>query len=122
MAISVAGGDLQDQTALNLLLNAIDHGMRPAEAVTSPRFATDHHEDSFDPSSERPETIKKMRSLTLSDTTSAEVRKDLAHRGHDIAIKDGPIGTPVMLQIDDGGEAFAAGDPAANRHAAGVRD
>jgi len=122
MAISVAGGDLQDQTALNLLLNAIDHGMRPAEAVTSPRFATNHHEDSFDPNPERPATIEKMRSLTLSETTIETVRRDLADRGHDVAIKDGAIGMPVMLQLDETGEAFAAGDPAANRHAAGVSD
>ena len=49
MAISVAGGDLQDQVALNLLLNVIEFGMLPEAAVTTPRFATSHHQDSFDP-------------------------------------------------------------------------
>ena len=49
LAISVAGGDLQDQAALNLLLDFVEFGMQPADAVVAPRFATDHHEDSFDP-------------------------------------------------------------------------
>ena len=36
-AISVAGGDIQDQTTLNVLLNHIDFGMSPREAVTAAR-------------------------------------------------------------------------------------
>src|SRR5262249_40259564 len=44
MAISVAGGDLQDQETLNLLLNVIEFGMAPDAAVTAPRFATAHHQ------------------------------------------------------------------------------
>ena len=49
LAISVAGGDLQDQATLNLLLDFIEFDMEPAAAVTAPRFATAHHQDSFDP-------------------------------------------------------------------------
>ncbi len=40
IAISVAGGDLQDQTTLNVLLNHVDFGMLPEKAVTAPRFQT----------------------------------------------------------------------------------
>src|SRR5207244_9956134 len=46
-AVSVAGGDGQDQTTLQLLLKAIDFGLSPAEAVTSPRFGTNHLLNSF---------------------------------------------------------------------------
>src|SRR5262249_1860714 len=46
-AVSVAGGDGQDQTTLQLLLNCIDFGLSPAEAVTAPRFGTNHHLGSF---------------------------------------------------------------------------
>ena len=53
MAISVAGGDLQDQTTLNVLLNHVEFGMPPQEAVTAPRFSTRHHQDSFDPNPDR---------------------------------------------------------------------
>ncbi len=45
LAISVAGGDLQEQTTLNCLLNRIEFGMMPEDAVTAPRFNTFHHED-----------------------------------------------------------------------------
>lgn len=37
MAISVAGGDLQDQLTLNLLLDVIEFDMLPEAAVTAPR-------------------------------------------------------------------------------------
>jgi gamma-glutamyltranspeptidase/glutathione hydrolase len=53
LAISVAGGDLQDQTTLNVLLNHIEFGMLPKDAVTAPRFNTDHMENSFDSNPDR---------------------------------------------------------------------
>lgn len=121
LAISVAGGDLQDQAALTLLLNHIEFGISPAEAVTAPRFATDHHEDSFDPNRNRAETFKQAGSLTISDQIDLAVRDELTGRGHQIAVKDRPIAVPVMLHIDpESGLYSAAGDPAAGRHAAGL--
>src|SRR5262249_40566713 len=47
LAVSVAGGDGQDQTTLQLLVDAIDFGLSPADAVTAPRFGTDHLLGSF---------------------------------------------------------------------------
>ena len=45
----------------------------------------------------------------------------LAQRGQQIEAKSGPIGTPSMLYIDQENDTFyAAGDPAAGRHAAGL--
>src|SRR5207245_1192209 len=38
IAISVAGGDGQDQTTLQVLLNLIDFGLSPSQAWTAPRF------------------------------------------------------------------------------------
>lgn len=49
LAISVAGGDKQDQTALNILLNVIEFGMDAQEAAEAPRVSTLHHTDSFNP-------------------------------------------------------------------------
>ncbi len=121
LAISVAGGDLQDQATLNLLLDFIEFDMLPECAVTAPRFATSHHEDSFDPNPDRPATFKQVGSLTISDRVSRGVRADLASRGHRVASSAGPIATPVMLFIDrENGRFHAAGDPAAGRHAAGL--
>ena len=47
LAISVAGGDNQDQMTLQLLLNHFDFGLEPAESVVAPRFMTDHFIGSF---------------------------------------------------------------------------
>jgi len=119
-AISVAGGDLQDQVTLGLLLNAIDFGMSPAQAVTAPRFATSLHEDSFDPRPDRARTIPPAR-LTVSARLPANVQAELARRGHELDVRPGPIGVPVMVHVDpDTGCLRAAGDPAAGRHAAGL--
>ena len=121
MAISVAGGDLQDQVTLNLLLNVIEFGMGPADSVTAPRFSTAHHQDSFDPNPDRKMTFKGAGSLMLNDTIRQEVQDDLAQRGHQLEPKPEPIGRPVMLSIEpESGIIHAAGDPAAGRHAAGL--
>ena len=47
LAISVAGGDNQDQMTLQLLVNHIDFNMQPDESVVAPRFMTDHFIGSF---------------------------------------------------------------------------
>ncbi len=121
LAISVAGGDLQDQTALNLLLDFVEFGLLPEQAVRQPRFATGHHQDSFGPNPNRAETFIQAGSLYINDTVSEEVRDDLERRGHVLTMVEGPVGSPVMLYIDPKtGELQAAGDPQAFRHAAGI--
>ncbi len=123
LAISVAGGDLQDQATLNLLLDFIEFDMEPETAVTAPRFATDHHQDSFDPNPAREQTFLRAGSLTVSDQLDPDVREELARRGHQVLTKDRPIATPVMLYADpSSGVYYAAGDPAAGRHAAGLEE
>jgi gamma-glutamyltranspeptidase/glutathione hydrolase len=120
-AISVAGGDLQEQATLNLLLNYVEFGMAPAEAVTAPRFSTEHHEDSFNPDPDRKAAVVRAGSLTFNESFDAAVRGELADRGHEVHTSDSPIGTPVMLVLDtDEGIISVAGDPAARRHAAAL--
>ncbi|MYF98497.1 hypothetical protein F4212_05090 [Candidatus Poribacteria bacterium] len=123
LAISVAGGDLQDQTTMNLLLNFIEFGLFPEDAVTTPRFATAHHQDSFDPNPNREQTFKQAGSLTINDNVGEKIRQDLAARGHKVSAHSNPIAVPVMLYVDqDSGTYYAAGDPATRRHAAGLVD
>ena len=119
LAISVAGGDLQDQTSLNVLLNFLEFGMPPAAAVTAPRFATAHHQDSFNPGPDRPATLGQLAGLQVNAGISQPVRTELEKRGHELTTTPGAIASPVMLHIDqDSGIIYAAGDPAATRHAA----
>jgi gamma-glutamyltranspeptidase/glutathione hydrolase len=121
LAISVAGGDLQDQATLNLLLDFVDFGMDVESAVTAPRFATHHHQDSFNPTADRAKAFLKAGSLAINSTVGTSVREDLAGRGHAVDVVTGAIANPVMLHIDHASGTFhAAGDPAAKRHAAGL--
>ena len=123
MAISVAGGDLQDQVALNLIVNAIDFNMLPDSCVTAPRFATTHHQDSFDPNPDREATFKNAGSVMLKEDFDNDIKEDLRRRGHTIQTAKSYIGRPVMLTIDqEEGTIYAAGDPEGGRHAAAVGD
>lgn len=123
LAISVAGGDVQDQTTLNLLLDFIEFGLLPQAAVTAPRFATLHHQDSFDPDRDRAKTFVRAGSLLLNPGVGESAHDDLAQRGHQVESRTSVIGSPVMLYIDqDRGMFHGAGDPAAGRRAAGLDD
>lgn len=120
-AVSVAGGDLQDQVTLCLLLDHITFGTNTADAVTSPRFATAHHEDSFDPNPNRAAAFKDPVSLIVSEHMDRSVARELERRGHTVELRQKAVGHPVMLTVDPATGAYdAAGDPKAGRHAAGV--
>ena len=47
MATSVAGGDQQDQAAIQVILDYVDFNMSPEEAFHAPRFSTEHLVGSF---------------------------------------------------------------------------
>jgi gamma-glutamyltranspeptidase/glutathione hydrolase len=47
LALSTPGGDNQDQALLQVLLNILEFGMSPQEAVEAPRFQTEHFYSSF---------------------------------------------------------------------------
>ena len=111
-AISVAGGDQQDQVTLQLLLSYLEFGLDPARAVTAPRFVTDHLIGSFN------QTPPQLGSLTMYNTFAPDTLADLERRGHRVTLGQPPLGHPVMLVLDpQTGRKTAAGDPAARRHA-----
>lgn len=120
LAISVAGGDLQDQTTLNVLLNHIEFGMLPKDAVTAPRFNTDHMENSFDSNPDRNRAFMSAGSLRVHTGVTPSVREELRKRGHVLSTTPKAIAAPVMLHIDRSGIMYAAGDPNAGRHAAAL--
>lgn len=111
MAISVAGGDQQDQASLQVLLNRIVFNLPPDEAVRSIRFGTDHHINWFG------HTPLIPGSLTLPSTYGEPVIEALRARGHQVRVGR-PAATAVVLVIDpEKGEKHAAGE--AGRHARG---
>lgn len=111
-AISVAGGDNQDQVTLQLLVNHLDFGLDPAEAVTAPRFLTDHFVGSFR------QKAPDLGSLKVYAALGDETIAGLKSKGHKVTVGTPPMSAaPVMLSIDAAGKIQAAGDPRARRHA-----
>jgi gamma-glutamyltranspeptidase/glutathione hydrolase len=109
LAISVAGGDLQDQAAIQLILDYVEFGMLPERAVSEPRFATAHHTGSF--GQDKP----KLGSLQVNVRVDEPVRDELKKRGHALTTTRGGVGGVNMLFLDPKSNvAFGAG-PAAGK-------
>jgi gamma-glutamyltranspeptidase/glutathione hydrolase len=112
-AVSVAGGDGQDQATLQLLIDAIDFGMSPEQAVTAPRFGTNHHLGSFR------QTPPELGSLLVYPEVGEKTIEDLKARGHRVKVNRSALWAPCFLSIDPkSGTIQTAGDPRARRHAA----
>ncbi|MGH7496569.1 MAG: gamma-glutamyltransferase family protein [bacterium] len=94
LAISVAGGDMQDQAALQLILDHVDFSMGIDEAMAAPRFSTEHFIGSFgqDP--------PKLGSLSQHERIGEQVREELVSRGHEVKMTPHNIGGVAMLWID----------------------
>ncbi|HEX7901045.1 MAG TPA: gamma-glutamyltransferase [Planctomycetota bacterium] len=109
LAVSVAGGDAQDQVALQLIINHVDLGLKADASVTAPRYQTHHYVGSFG------QSAPLLGSLFIEP--KAGDLQDLRDRGHDVTQVRPPVWWPCVLTID-GPRLHAAGDPAAKRHAA----
>lgn len=113
-AVSVAGGDGQDQATLQMLLNLIDFDLKPVDAVTAPRFGTNHFLGSFRQA--RPD----LGSLRISPDVGEETLAALKRLGHRVQVSKGSLWTPSVLTIDPKTAVLqGAGDPKTGRHAAG---
>jgi gamma-glutamyltranspeptidase/glutathione hydrolase len=103
LAISVAGGDQQDQTSIQVLLNRLVFGMDTRSAVQTHRFGTDHHINWFG------HEPAKLGSLTLPREMNADLDK-LEQRGHHLQLGR-PAASAVILTLDPAtGLKEAAGD------------
>ena len=94
LAISVAGGDMQDQAALQIILDVIDFGMDIDGAMNAPRFSTQHFIGSFGQDSPR------LGSLRLHKSIGENVQKELSGKGHKIKMVPYNIGGIAMLYMD----------------------
>ncbi len=112
LAVSVEGGDVQDQAALQLLLDVLIYGMSPEDALAQPRFSTNLLQDSFNPAKNREEAYPGKRILDLNPGFPQEVIDSLRQMGHQVGISEASVGTPVMISIDGRtGMAFSATQP-----------
>ncbi|HET9802059.1 MAG TPA: gamma-glutamyltransferase [Candidatus Acidoferrum sp.] len=86
MAISVAGGDQQDQAAIQVILNYVDFGMSPEEAFKAPRFSTEHFISSFG------QDRARLGSLSVPNTVPEGVQSELRARGHVVTVSRSGVG------------------------------
>lgn len=116
LAISVAGGDNQDQMTLQLLIGQIDFGLdfHSNLPVTSPRFMSDHFISSF---GQKPPVLGQLR---VNPELGRETLDALRKLGHKLLVRQGPLSAaPSVIQISSGdrSQINASGDPRAGRHA-----
>ncbi|MGZ5481618.1 MAG: gamma-glutamyltransferase family protein [Pyrinomonadaceae bacterium] len=114
MILSTPGGDNQDQALLQVLLNIIEFGMSPQEAVEAPRFDTQHYISSFDNHEFR------AGLLNLEARIPAEVSSALSSRGHKINMQSawGTGSAPTVIVYDVKSGVISGGaDPRRGRYA-----
>jgi gamma-glutamyltranspeptidase / glutathione hydrolase len=109
MAISVAGGDQQDQAAIQVILAYVDFGMTPEQAFSAPRFSTSHFVGSFgqDP--------PRLGSLTVPKSVGEAVEADLRARAHVVTAGSGRVGGVALIGIDTKTRTATAVGPAAGK-------
>lgn len=114
MVLSTPGGDNQDQALLQVLLNIIEFGMNPQEAVEAPRFDTQHYVSSFDSHEFLP------GSLNVESRVGPETIKELSDKGHKVKVQRewGTLSAPTVIIYDpSNGVASAGADPRRSRYA-----
>lgn len=114
MVLSTPGGDNQDQALLQVLLNIIEFGMNPQEAVEAARFDTQHYVSSFDDHEFLP------GSLNLESRIPEKTIADLKARGHKVNVQSawGTLSSPTVIMYNPQTGVSAAGaDPRRGRYA-----
>lgn len=112
--LSTPGGDNQDQALLQVLLNIIEFGMNPQEAVEAPRFDTQHFISSFDDHEFLP------GSLNVESRVGLKTVQELSQRGHKVKLQSewGTLSSPTVILYDvRTGVAAAGADPRRGRYA-----
>ncbi len=114
MVLSTPGGDNQDQALLQVLLNIIEFGMNPQEAVEAPRFDTQHYVSSFDDHEFLP------GSLNIESRVPFKTIQELSQKGHKVKVQSdwGTLSAPtVIIYNPKNGVASAGADPRRSRYA-----
>lgn len=109
MAISVAGGDQQDQAAIQIILDYVDFGMSPEEAFKAPRFSTTHFISSFG------QEGASLGSLSVPNTLPETVQAELRARGHVVTASREGVGGVALIGIDPKTRQATGVGPAAGK-------
>ena len=118
LAMSAEGGDTQDQNQVNFFLAIVEFGMSPYDAVTFPRFNTNLHQGSFEPSSDRNKAMSPKRTLSIREGLSIEDWLSLIKLGHSVVLDQNKvnIGHPAIIYFDQKTNmGYGATDPSTAR-------
>lgn len=107
LALSTPGGDNQEQSLLQIMLNIVEFGMNAQQAVEAPRFQTRHLVSSFDNHAMNP------GDLLLDERIQAAVAEQLAERRHRLGMRSrwASGAAPVAIRVTPGGVIEAGADP-----------
>lgn len=109
MVLGSPGGDDQPQREVQTIVNIIDFGMNPQDAIEAPRFSS----VSF-PSSTFPHEYRTPGRITLEGRIPAEVAEGLKALGHDVRVTgDWGVGSALgVIMLDPVKNVYFAGaDP-----------
>ncbi len=111
--LSTPGGDNQEQSLLQVLLNVIEFHMGTEAAIEFPRFQTRHLVASFDNHAMNP------GNLVLDERIPHAVAEQLVARKHkvEVASRWNSGAAPVLIRVTQGGVIEAAADPYTYRSA-----
>jgi gamma-glutamyltranspeptidase/glutathione hydrolase len=115
-ALSTPGGDNQDQALTQVLLNVIEFGMTPQEAVEAARFETAHFVSSFADHKFNP------GSLSLEKRFGEQIIEEMKKRGHKVDVNENfaPTSAPTIVIYDPKSKLIQAGaDVRRGRYAMG---
>jgi len=107
LTLSTPGGDNQDQSMLQILLNVFEFGMNAEIALEAPRFQTRHLVSSFD------NHAMNRGDLLLDERIPANTFAELTDRGHRTGTRSrwSSGAAPVMIRLLSNGVLEAGADP-----------
>ena len=113
LAIATPGGDNQEQSQWQVMLNVLDFGMNAQQAVEAPRFQTRHLVSSFDNHGMAPGEV------IIDDRMGQKTMQDLIGLGHKVEMRTryGSGAAPVAIRVLANGVIEAGADPYGYRSA-----
>ncbi len=107
LALSTPGGDNQDQSLLQVMLDTLEFGMNAQAAVEAPRYQTRHLISSFD------NHAWNRGDLLLDERIPMQVFTELVEKGHKVSTRSrwASGAAPVMVRIMPDGVIEAGADP-----------
>jgi len=107
LALSTPGGDNQDQSLIQMMLDVVEFNMNAEAAVEAPRFQTRHLVSSFD------NHAWNKGDLLLDERMPAATFTELVDRGHRVQTRSrwASGAAPVMIRVLSGGVIEAGADP-----------